>query len=351
MNIFFYRTGWALLLYMLYEPEWEKTFYCFQSIDQVPAYFVEKRIKYFAFRENCNKSNKFRWLIGRVKDEFRYWNFVSRLRQVNEKHCFGDDDSLLSKPFINSDFVVVEDGLANYTPNNIKWLQKIGLLGYGCKYRVMGFDPMIHKVLLSGAFAVPDEMCEKAECIDIKKAWNNKRDDEKVKILKVFNTKAQDLEQYKGKYVLLTQNYDSYDIESRENEYSRYLKILENYPAGEVVIKPHPASTFDYSKYFPDYKVVKQGIPFELMELYNNYKVLISINSTAAFTVPGDKIIDIYNIEGNLKQRYTVTDNQSINAKEIEGLVPRVKEAPRTTKSRLKNIYYFMLRKYLWHLD
>lgn len=146
---------------MLYEPEWEKTFYCFQSIDQVPAYFVEKRIKYFAFRENCNKSNKFRWLIGRVKDEFRYWNFVSRLRQVNEKHCFGDDDSLLSKPFINSDFVVVEDGLANYTPNNIKWLQKIGLLGYGCKYRVMGFDPMIHKVLLSGAFAVPDEMCEK----------------------------------------------------------------------------------------------------------------------------------------------------------------------------------------------
>lgn len=351
MNIFFYRTGWALLLYMLYEPEWEKTFYCFQSIDQVPAYFVEKRIKYFAFRENCNKSNKFRWLIGRVKDEFRYWNFVSRLRQVNEKHCFGDDDSLLSKPFINSDFVVVEDGLANYTPNNIKWLQKIGLLGYGCKYRVMGFDPMIHKVLLSGAFAVPDEMCEKAECIDIKKAWNNKRDDEKGKILKVFNTKAQDLEQYKGKYVLLTQNYDSYDIESRENEYSRYLKILENYPAGEVVIKPHPASTFDYSKYFPDYKVVKQGIPFELMELYNNYKVLISINSTAAFTVPGDKIIDICNIEGNLKQRYTVTDNQSINAKEIEGLVPRVKEAPRTTKSRLKNIYYFMLRKYLWHLD
>lgn len=126
---------------------------------------------------------------------------------------------------------------------------------------------------------------------------------------------------------------------------------MENYPAGEVVIKPHPASTFDYSKYFPDYKVVKQGIPFELMELYNNYKVLISINSTAAFTVPGDKIIDIYNIEGNLKQRYTVTDNQSINAKEIEGLVPRVKEAPRTTKSRLKNIYYFMLRKYLWHLD
>lgn len=44
MNIFFYRTGWALLLYMLYEPEWEKTFYCFQSIDQVPAYFVEKEL-------------------------------------------------------------------------------------------------------------------------------------------------------------------------------------------------------------------------------------------------------------------------------------------------------------------
>lgn len=351
MNIFFYRTGWALLLYMLYEPEWEKTFYCFQSIDQVPAYFVEKRIKYFAFRENCNKSNKFRWLIGRVKDEFRYWNFVSRLRQVNEKHCFGDDDSLLSKPFINSDFVVVEDGLANYTPNNIKWLQKIGLLGYGCKYRVMGFDPMIHKVLLSGAFAVPDEMCEKAECIDIKKAWNNKRDDEKGKILKVFNTKAQDLEQYKGKYVLLTQNYDAYDIGSKETEFSRYQKILKNYPFGQVIIKPHPASKFDYKRHFPEYKVVEQGIPFELMELYNNYKVLISINSTAAFTVPGDKIIDIYNIEGNLKQRYTVTDNQSINAKEIEGLVPRVKEAPRTTKSRLKNIYYFMLRKYLWHLD
>ena len=351
MNVFFYRTGWALLLYMLYEPEWEKTFYCFEAREQVPSYFIEHKIKYFVFRRNSDHSDKMKWLLGRIKDEFRYWNFVSKLSKIKDKHCFGDDDSILAKPFIDSDFFVVEDGLANYTPDNIMWLQNIGILGHGCHYRVMGFDPVIRKVLLSGAFAIPEEMRSKAHCINVREAWSEKSKEEKDKILKVFDTNATALEKYKGDYVLLTQNYDAYDIGSKETEFSRYQKILKNYPFGQVIIKPHPASKFDYKRHFPEYKVVEQGIPFELMELYNNYKVLISINSTAAVTVPGDKIIDIYNIEGNLKQRYTVTDNQSINAKEIEGLVPRVKEAPRTTKSRLKNIYYFMLRKYLWHLD
>ena len=87
------------------------------------------------------------------------------------------------------------------------------------------------------------------------------------------------------------------------------------------------------------------------MELYNNYTVLISINSTAAFTVPGKKVIDLYDIDGKLKKRYTVTGNQNISARDVESLVPKVRKSQRTAKSQVKDIYYYLLRKCLWKLD
>lgn len=351
MNVFFYRTNWALLLYLLFEPEWEKTFYCFENESQVPSYFLKKDIHYFVFKQNYEQNSKIKWFLGRLKDEIRYWRFVKWLRNIKDKHCFGDDDSLLSKPFIDSNFFVVEDGLANYTPANVEWLQKIGFIGYGCNYKVMGFDHKIHKVLMSGAFKFPKEMINKAVCINIKEMWERKNVYEKEKILDVFNTNKDELEKYRNDYILLTQNYDSYNIKSKENEYSRYVKILKKYPLGKVVIKPHPLSNFDYKKNFPDYKVVKQGIPFELMALHNKYKVLISINSTAAFTVPVNKIIDLYDIDGNFIKKYNLTDKQQIEAEEIIGLVPSVSRPKFTVRRLLRKLYYFVLKKFLWHLD
>lgn len=351
MNVFFYRTNWALLLYILFETEWEKTFYCFENESQVPSYFLKKDIHYFVFKQSYEQNSKIKWFFGRLKDEIRYWKFVKWLRSIKNKHCFGDDDSLLSKPFIDSDFFVVEDGLANYTPKNVEWFQKIGLIGHGCNYKVMGFDVKIHKVLMSGAFNLPKEMANKAVCINIKDIWDTKTIDEKEKILDVFNTSKQELEEYRSDYVLLTQNYDSYNIESKENEYSRYVKILKNYPDGKVVIKPHPSSSFDYKKFFPNYKIVKQGIPFELMALYNKYKVIISINSTAAFTLPIEKIIDLYDIDGKFKKKYSLIDNQNISAEEILDLVPSVNRSQFSIKIFSKKLYYIILKKFLWHID
>lgn len=351
MNVFFYRTKWALLLYLLFEPEWEKTFYCFENESQVPSYFIKKDIHYFALNKNYEQNSKIKSFLNRLKKEIRYWRFVKWLRSVKDKHCFGDDDSLLSKPFIDSDFFVVEDGLGNYIPKNVAWFQKNGLIGHGCNYKVMGFDSKIHKVLMSGAFKLPKEMINKAVCINIKKIWETKNADEQEKILKVFNTSKKELEEYRNDYVLLTQNYDLYDIITQENEYSRYVKILKKYPVDKVIIKPHPHSNFDYKKFFPEYKVVKQGIPFELMALHNNYKVLISINSTAAFTLSIERTIELYDIDGNFKKKYTLTDNQQISAEEIGDLLPSVNRPKFTIRILLRKFHYFILKKILWHLN
>ena len=335
---------------MLYEPMWEQTLYCFMSEKSIPRYFKENRIHHYVLRQNEFHDNLFRRIYGRIIDEFNYWNFVRTIRNIQPKHCFGDDDSLLSKPFIDDDFCVVEDGLANYTPWNIEHLQNIGLIGHGCKYKAMGFDPIIKKVLLSGAFQLPNEMIKKAILIDVRKKWQEKSLNEQKKIMAVFQTSEEELASYKSDYVVLTQNFDAYNIQSGESEFSRYEKILKNYPYGKVLIKPHPASRFDYSKNFPDYCTVRQGLPFELLELYNDYNVLISINSTAAFTVPGTKQIDLYDMEGNLQKRFEISPKNRVSAREISALVPPVQKKPLTVKQILQNIYYLLLRKIMWHI-
>lgn len=351
MNIFFYRTNWALLLYMLYEPMWEQTLYCFMSEKSVPIYFKENGIQYYVLRKNEFHDNLIHRIYGRIIDELNYWDFVRTIRAIRFKHCYGDDDSFLSKPFIDTDFCVVEDGLANYTPWNIEHLQKIGLIGYGCKYKAMGFDPIIKKVLLSGAFQIPNEMKKKAILIDVKKKWQEKSSDEQRKIIAVFQTNAEELASYNSDYVLLTQNFEAYNLCSEKSEFTRYKKILKNYPYGKVLIKPHPASSFDYSKNFPDYCTVRQGLPFELLELFNDYKVLISINSTAAFTVPGNKRIDLYDMEGNLQKRFETRPDHRINAQEISSLVPMVQKEPMTIKKILQKLYYLLLRKIIWYIE
>lgn len=351
MDIFFYRTKWALLLYMLYKADWNQTFYCFVSEKDVPLYFKQNKIKYYVFRKNLFHDNLIHWIYGRIIDELNYWKFVKNIRTIRHKQCYGDDDSFLSKSFIDNTFCVVEDGLANYTPWNIEHLQSIGLIGHGCKYKVMGFDPVIKKVLLSGAFQVPDEMKKKAYLIDVRKKWQEKSSDEQRKIMAVFQTNEEELASYNSEYVLLTQNFDVYNLHSGESELTRYKKILKNYPYGKVLIKPHPASSFDYSKHFSDYCIVRKGVPFELLELYNDYKVLISINSTAAFTVPGNKRIDLYSIEGNLQKRFSTSPEHRIDAREISSLVPLVQKSPMTVNKMLQKLYYLLLQKTLWHIN
>ena len=92
-------------------------------------------------------------------------------------------------------------------------------------------------------------------------------------------------------------------------------------------------------------------MPFELLELFNDYKVLISINSTAAFTVPGNKRIDLYDMEGNLQKRFETRPDHRINAQEISSLVPMVQKEPMTIKKILQKLYYLLLRKIIWYIE
>lgn len=350
MNVFFFRTKWALLLYMLYVKDWEDTYYCFNYEKDVPDYFRKKHIKYFVCKRGVPSNFIIQKIFMRIIDFFNYLLFIKKLRGYDNLHFFGDDDSILSKPFVKKGFVVVEDGLANYMPENMHHLQSIGLFGHGCKYRVMGFDSAISKVILSGAFIVPKILKRKAIILDVKRIWREKGKEEQNKILRVFNTSSTELRMYKADYVLLTQNYDSYEVKTTKNELTRYTKILKNYPMEKVLIKPHPLSRLNYKKYFSNYLVVPQKIPFELMALYNDYKVLICINSTAAFTIPGDKRVDLYDLEGNLQKRYELNQWQKMSIDNIKMLIPEIHRPPYTLGQFIKRIAYFLLKKFVWHI-
>lgn len=328
MNIFFYRTNWALLLFLLYNDNWKSTLFCFNSWKDVPSGLQTGNAPIWIFHKK-EKKGYFVYKLGRLGvDIFRGVSFIlyMKLRRRKGKFRFwGDDDSCLSKCFVDSEFCVVEDGLANYTPDTIVQLHKMGVVGLGADYIPMGSDPTIHHVLLSGSFKIPALIKNKAICVDVLAAWKRKSKQQKKDILSVFGTSESELRKYTQKIILLTQNFTSYQMERDINEYEVYRKILDHYPKKSVLIKPHPASQLDYSKLFSGYTILEGRFPFELLALYHKFDRVISINSTAAFTVPNYDYADIYDAEGRLYRSFRGMGREEIEPDEIRHMTPAFK--------------------------
>lgn len=352
MDVFFYRTKWALLLYLLYNNNWKHTLFCFYSWKDVPSIMKQEGISYFVL----HKKNKYgqtvykliRWLV----DTLRGILFVIRLKAKNKKksfNFFGDDDNVLSKCFINSDFCVVEDGLANYTPDTIIQLHELGIMGLGARYIPMGVDNIIRKVIFSGALKIPEKMKNKAIVVNIADKWKEKNENERQEILSVFGTSIKELQKFNKKIVLLTQNFNDYELEKEIKEEVVYHKILKNYPQYDILIKPHPFSKVDYEKIFPQYEVLKSEIPFELLALYHKFNRVVSINSTAAFTVPNYDYVDLYDIQGKLYKTFEA-NGEKIDPKEIRCVVPPIKGIKEKKKNGnfIKKGILYIYKKIFW---
>lgn len=296
MNLIIENTPYSLLLYFLIN----------NSNDNYKIlYFGNAKFKNLKkvcfFKDISIKKDPFGYYYQVLKIHFYILYHIIKYKDVK---LYGND-ALTYPSFFKSDFYILEDGLVNYTVpkkyknvrKNLKEILKLKnpfYVPYG-----YGKSKNIKKIYLTALAPIPKEIEDKVEVLNLKELWNKKTKEEKEIILKIFNFNDSILKKITSDTVMLfTQPLSEDKIISEEEKIELYSKILKKYNNQSIIIKPHPREITDYSKYFPDYYVMIEKYPVEILELVGiNIKKAITIFSTAVFGIGKNIEIDFYGTE------------------------------------------------------
>lgn len=254
-----------------------------------------------------DRSSPIKWLYKNIINVIKQVYGVLKLRIIlffktrgKDVEVYGQGHLTFSYPlyeFENS--YIIEDGLGNYLdlkqPTKINpILNKIanffGIYVFNLK-EGFGTHKNIKKVYLTKN-NVPFEIKDKAEVMDMDSLWDLKSDDEKNKILKLFN--LENSNQWENHLVLLlTEPFSEHDLLPFDEEISIYREFIDKYP--NIIIKTHPREKKDYLKLFPDVEVIDVPFPVELLKYIGvNIDKIVTICSTAALNLSKDCEIEIY---------------------------------------------------------
>lgn len=190
----------------------------------------------------------------------------------------------------------LEDGTASYTlvdeeAKQVFYQRKSAWRRFisGDIHPKMGLADNVRKIYLTGILSLPAAIAGKVEVINLEQLWQKKSPMQQQEIKRLFIPPDFDCSQMNEyEVLLLTQPFSeqSGGHFSEEEKIEVYRRLLEGIDETKVIIKPHPAETTDYRRYFPNIFVLDICCPFELL-LFIGFKVknAISVSSTAIFNL------------------------------------------------------------------
>lgn len=218
---------------------------------------------------------------------------------LNYKLDFWGHDHVYKAHYLlrNHSFQLVEDGTLNYMPyqypqpkQNLLWLKRL-LAGknYGFYKRYSGEEKTcvaIHLTGLSNSGEVLNDPRVKIKSFS--ELWKESSEEKRLFINNVFSISESQIAGCKNhRHILMTQSFSEDQLISEEEKIDMYKKIIEKIGEKDIVIKPHPRETTDYSKYFPDLFVLKSYAPFELFTLNGvKFEKAYSVSSSALLGFP-----------------------------------------------------------------
>lgn len=312
-RVFLYDMDRVLLIFLLLAnlEEDEITYVTYENKEDKLKYLKGEKL----ILENSKMYSKYSFL-NRFKMSLYIKEIRKRIRGIleainrNEIDLYGMDNLELGKRlFFDEKINVIEEGLLNYMPYNVKESWKISLMKniilfiFGLKERqeFMGYGNLVKKVYLTKALceSIPKGLEEKAKVIDLKELWEKKTEVEKDIIKRTFDFGPRILYVVKENTTMLfTQPLSEDGITTEEEKIEIYRKVMEKYPEDQIVIKPHPREKTDYREYFPNSYVMKEKYPIELLTIMGiNITRAVTLFSTAAFGLGKDVKIDFYGSE------------------------------------------------------
>lgn len=295
-NLFAGPSVRQLLLYLLIKEDVSEDFFVLrnefpQSIDN---YFIENDIDFIRLK------------YGIVKPRFRNKSFnalfflLYNIKVIKKLSIFDSQEQwklygtseftkFLSEKY---DIYQLEDGVGDYNFSYDKLARKIKILlfkfflGYREFPTFSGVDRRIKKIYLTGLADVPNEIREKVELVDMYSLWDLKTEREKNRISSIFGIDTSFGDGLVNYDIILTQPMDTIDGISEKDKIEIYQNAIDKYKLKNVVIKPHPREVTDYSIYFPNYKIIKNNVPFELLQLLEiEFNNVVTISSSSALNL------------------------------------------------------------------
>ena len=217
-----------------------------------------------------------------LDDKLEFWG---------HDHVFGANNILR-----NHNFRLLEDGTLNYGPypyrqptQSLLWLKRLfGGKNYGEYLRYAGSEKRCKAIYLTGLSDEGEVLNDsKVKIKSFVEMWNESNEDKRRYINEVFGISFDLINECKKhKRILLTQPFSEQEIISEEEKIDMYRIVLQKL-GNEVVIKPHPMETTDYSIYFPNNVILKTTAPMQLLSLNGiKFDIAYSVNSTALFDFP-----------------------------------------------------------------
>lgn len=224
------------------------------------------------------------------------------------------NDHLFYSPLYCSEFILLEDGVANYMESNFSFKEKIYVLILNFKlHKKFGFSNKIKKIYLRDSKKILDDRIKKLQIINLKELWNKKTLEEQNEILDIFSFDLNIKEKIKGRDIILfTQPLSEDNIITEEEKLKIYSEIIKKYPKDRLVIKTHPREKTNYKDIFNEYLVLDNPFPFEILNLLDvKFNKAITLFSTAALGLGDEVEVDFYGTEVHDKilERFGSCDN------------------------------------------
>ncbi|HDC4656467.1 Glycosyltransferase family 52 [Enterobacter hormaechei] len=279
-NVFVFDSPYTLLIYcVLYPNNITNTIFIHSDNNALNGLnFIDK--KQIIIKKGKGKLSKIYYYLL-FKFRLLYDRDLMKLIKHRDKYnFFGQDHLFFSSPFIH-DFVLIEDGLANYQPPRYSKSQEF-ILGR----ETFGRSDSVKAILLSGMKEIEDlKIISKVQYFDLLSKWQELRQEQKQRINDFF--KFENKDRIEAEVIILTQPLSEYGFIEEEQKISIYRKLISEYCDKKIVIRSHPRETTAYKEHFPDIKINDSKVPIELIVL-NSAEIqrCVTLFSGGIFNLP-----------------------------------------------------------------
>jgi len=293
-TLFFYYLNYSI-------DEINHTFFFIS--EGLPNLIRKKLPQYYFFKKRKTVFQRLLFRLSlRISSHFR-WSFLQN------KPIYGLDHLTFSSGIIgNKTYTLLEDApyIASFYFNSLAYKKNIkqraskvkcffiDLLFGRVFLRPFGVNSQCKQIVFSKNDLHPTLLGKNIQIKSLEQLWDGASEQKKETILQLFDINNDDIAFLSSKSIIIfTQPLFKDNITSEEEQVQIYDEIIKQYPAQEVLLKPHPRDSIDYSFYFPNIAIIRKNIPSQLLDLLDiKFKKAVTISSSSVLSFHYDIEID-----------------------------------------------------------
>lgn len=216
---------------------------------------------------------------------------------IKRVFLFHEISPLLLSRLFGAEINVVEHGEINYRNIRHVYANLSGFHPYPLLKRLLGQyfvgdGRIFSSIYLKDPTGSPPALRHKVLPLRLETYYDALNADEKSALSLAFRSNLNNFAYAKAKYTLVTQPFSELGIMTETRKIQMYRSII-NAPDCDLMIKPHPQETTDYTRVFPGATILDQTVPFELTWLSGCRNTIIYTVNSSVGRMPGMNVVTL----------------------------------------------------------